>query len=92
MRMEEHASAVELEFRESMSNRAQKGYILPKQMDILFGVRHTMARLEGERIFALSTMDFKGFAIGFEKRFSISSRNIVSYNIVFHIIMCPLLF
>ena len=79
-RITEHANAVELEFRESMSNRAQKGYILPKQMDILFGVRHTMARLEGERIFALSTMDFKGFAIGFEKRFSISSRNIVSYN------------
>ena len=34
-RIEEHANAVELEFRESMSTRAEKGYILPEQMNIL---------------------------------------------------------
>lgn len=80
LRIEEHAKAVELEFRESMTNRAEKGYILPKQMDVLFSVQETMAKLEKERILALSTMEFKGFDIKFTNRFAINTRNIASYN------------
>ena len=37
LRVREHASAVELEFRESMMHRLEKGYALPGQTDILFG-------------------------------------------------------
>ena len=36
LRIKEHVDAVELEFRESMAHRAEKGYILPGQMDVLF--------------------------------------------------------
>ena len=32
----EHAEAVEMEFRESMSGRLEKGYLLPSQSDVLF--------------------------------------------------------
>ncbi|MDE6219097.1 MAG: transcription-repair coupling factor, partial [Lachnospiraceae bacterium] len=56
LRIDEHARAVELEFRESMASRVEKGYILPRQMDVLFSVQETMAKLEDERILALSTM------------------------------------
>ena len=35
VRILEHARAVETEFRESMISRAQKGYVLPGQMDLL---------------------------------------------------------
>ena len=59
LRIEEHARAVELEFRESMTSRAEKGYILPRQMEVLFPVQEIMARLEKERILALSAMEFK---------------------------------
>lgn len=80
LRIGEHARAVELEFRESMTNRAEKGYILPKQMDVLFSVQEVMARLEKEHTLALSTMEFKGFDIKFANRFAMNTRNIASYN------------
>ncbi|MDE7275228.1 MAG: transcription-repair coupling factor, partial [Lachnospiraceae bacterium] len=80
LRIDEHARAVELEFRESMASRVEKGYILPRQMDVLFSVQETMAKLEDERILALSTMEFKGFGIKFANRFSVNTRNISSYN------------
>ncbi len=80
MRIEEHANAVELEFRESMTNRAEKGYILPKQMEVLFGVQEVMARLEKERAFALSTMEYKGFPIKFTNRYAINTRSVPSYH------------
>ena len=59
-RIEEHANAVELEFRESMSTRAEKGYILPEQMNVLYGAREIYARLDKNRLLALSTMEYKG--------------------------------
>ncbi len=80
LRIEEHARAVELEFRESMTNRVEKGYILPRQMDVLFSVQETMAKLADVRILALSTMEFKGFGIKFTNRFAVNARNISSYN------------
>lgn len=80
LRVQEHANAVELEFRESMTNRVEKGYILPGQMDILFPAVKVMARLERERMAILSTMDFKGFPIKPDNRFSVNARNISSYN------------
>lgn len=41
LRVNEHASAVEFEFRENMSHRLEKGYIIPGQMDIFFGTAET---------------------------------------------------
>src|SRR5699024_3037452 len=38
LRIREHAQAVELEFRESMKNRLEKGYILPRQAGLLKGM------------------------------------------------------
>ena len=79
-RIEEHANAVELEFRESMSTRAQKGYILPGQMDVLYGAKEIYARLEKNRLLALSTMEYKGFPVKFANRYTVNARNVSSYN------------
>lgn len=79
-RIAEHANAVELEFRESMTARAQKGYILPKQMDVLYGAKEVYARLEGHRLLALCTMELKGFPVKFDSRFAVNTRNVSSYN------------
>lgn len=80
MRILEHARAVELEFRESMTNRADKGYILPRQMEILYTVQEVMAKLENNRLLALSSMESKGFSIKFQERFAITARSIAAYN------------
>lgn len=79
-RIEEHASAVELEFRESMTSRVEKGYILSGQMDVLYGMKETFARLEGKRVMALSTMEHKSAWIKYTNRYAVSARNVSSYN------------
>lgn len=79
-RIEEHANAVELEFRESMSTRAEKGYILPEQMNVLYGAREIYARLDKNRLLALSTMEYKGFPVKFQNRYAVNARNVSSYN------------
>lgn len=80
MRLEEHASAVELEFRESMTARAEKGYILSGQMDVLFGMKEIYARLEKRRLMILSTMEYKSFSVKCANRYAVSARNVSSYN------------
>ena len=79
-RIEEHANTVELEFRESMSTRAEKGYILPEQMNVLYGAREIYARLDKNRLLALSTMEYKGFPVKFQNRYAVNARNVSSYN------------
>ena len=37
-RVREHGAAIELEFRESMAHRVEKGYLLPQQAQLLYGV------------------------------------------------------
>lgn len=80
MRIGEHARAVELEFRESMANRVQKGYILPKQMNVLYSVQEIMSRLENKRVLALSTMECTDMELDIRDRFSVTARNTASYN------------
>ena len=59
LRIKEHVDAVELEFRESMAHRAEKGYILPGQMDVLFSAASVAANLENMRVVNLSAMEGK---------------------------------
>ena len=80
MRLEEHASAVELEFRESMTARADKGYILPKQMNVLFSQKQVFAMLEGMRAAALSSLEYKSFPLKIQSRYAINARSVSSYN------------
>ena len=43
-------------------------------------MQEILAKLESERILALSTMEFKSFGIKFPQRSAVSARNISSYN------------
>ncbi|MDO4407481.1 MAG: transcription-repair coupling factor [Eubacteriales bacterium] len=49
LRILQHASAVETEFRESMISRAEKGYVLPGQMDLIRETPEILAGLEKYR-------------------------------------------
>ncbi|MBO5056642.1 MAG: transcription-repair coupling factor [Lachnospiraceae bacterium] len=79
-RVKEHAEAVELEFRESMMHRLEKGYILPGQMDLLYSVEEMAARLTKHRVAAVSALDLKNSFIKADKKADISVKSISSYN------------
>ena len=78
--IEEHVKAIELEFRESMEQRVQKGYILPGQMDLLYSGEQIAAKLQKTPVIALSMMDVRNNLLQARKRYSISARSISSYN------------
>ena len=80
LRVKEHASAVELEFRESMMHRVEKGYILPGQMNILYSAEETAARIAQGRVVSLSMMDGKNPLFKADKKFDIQTRSLSSYN------------
>ena len=80
IRIKEHVDAVELEFRESMSHRAEKGYILPGQMDVLFSAASVAARLEDERLLNLSSMEGKNPLVNVDQKFAVQARSLPSYN------------
>lgn len=82
-RIEEHADAVELEFRESMKARLEKGYILPGQTNILLSGAEILAKLSNRTVIMLSTMTPKNYIVQPDLKFSIVSRSIPSYNNTF---------
>lgn len=80
LRVREHASAVELEFRESMMHRLEKGYILPGQTDILYSAEETAAGIARGRVVTLSMMDGKNPLFKADRKFDIQTRSLSSYN------------
>lgn len=80
VRIWEHASAVEAEFRESMTHRAEKGYILPGQMDLLYGPEHIAARLQHSPVVTIAVMEQKNPLFKPDRRFDIQAKSMSSYN------------
>ncbi len=87
LRIEEHAEAVELEFRESMSHRAEKGYILPGQMDVLYGRERIGAILAKKNFVTLSALHLKKTFLSGEKQFDIPAKSVASYNNSFELLV-----
>lgn len=56
MRVEEHAKAVEAEFRDSFIHRLEKGYIIPGQMDILYSMEDILARMKNYPVVCLENL------------------------------------
>ena len=79
-RVKEQADAIELEFRESMEQRARKGYVLPGQMNILYSGEQVAATLEKNAMVTLATMETKYGYFRTEKHVDIAARNIAPYN------------
>ncbi len=79
-RVKEAAGAVELEFRESMAQRAEKGYILPGQMDILYSGEQAAAKLLLGSVVTISMMDTKGGYFKTERKMDAAARSAASYN------------
>ncbi len=80
LRIKEHVDAVEFEFRESMSHRAEKGYILPGQMDVLYPAAEAAAKLGALRVVSLSTMEGKNPFLQTDNKYAVQARSLSSYN------------
>ena len=87
LRIEEHAEAVELEFRESMSHRAEKGYILPGQMDVLYSRDRIGAILAKKNFVTLSALHLKKTFLSGEKQFDIPAKSVAGYNNSFELLV-----
>lgn len=79
-RMMEKGSAVETEFRESMSHRLEKGYLLPKQVNVLRSCEQVMSVFSRYHGVTLSTMEVKQMVFRPAEKFQIMARSINSYN------------
>lgn len=76
----EHVKAIVTEFKESMVNRLEKGYILPKQANVLWDYKKILASLSLSRTLHTTTLitKIKGFDIA--ENYSISMKNVNPYN------------
>lgn len=81
-RVTEHAQAVELEFRESMIHRVEKGYILPGQMELLYSSGAVAAKMQKHRIITLAALELKGSfaALRPDLKVDLPVKSISSYN------------
>ena len=80
VRVGEHAEAVEREFRESMSHRLEKGYLLPGQMSLLYGVAQTAAKMADYPLVTIAALDMKNPLWKPDKKYDISAKSVSSYN------------
>lgn len=76
----ERAESVEYEFRESMSMRLEKGYILPRQMEVLYSLPRIRQSLLNYRLVLLATLDAPMTDFTIERKFFYSVQASPSYN------------
>lgn len=86
-RISEKMSGVEAEFRESMSHRLEKGYVLSGQTDILRDEKEIMAKLGARRCIALSGLLYKPQYLEIEKEIMLHGKSISSYNNKFEMLV-----
>ncbi len=80
VRIGEHAEAVELEFRESMSHRLEKGYLLPGQMELLSSKAETVAKLMDYPVVMVAALDMRNPLLKPERKYDFSAKSVSSYN------------
>lgn len=85
--LEEKGRAVELEFREGMTGRLEKGYILPGQMNVLFMAKTIFARLGMCKTILLSTIAQRIREITAKEKYNITVKSINPYNSNFEILV-----
>ena len=87
IRIREHSDAIEAEFRESMSHRLEKGYVLKKQANILYGKEEILYKIEKFPSVQIGFMEDKNLLIKTENRFSIMAKSVASYNHSFELLV-----
>lgn len=76
----EKGEAVEYEFRESMVSRLEKGYILPRQMEVIFSLPVVLKKLCSLPLVLLTTLDMAVRDLPVRRKFSFQVQSAPSYN------------
>lgn len=79
-RIGEHASAIDLEFKDSMIHRLEKGYILPGQMELLYSKENIASKMAKMRVVSISMMDGKNPILKADQKYGIEAKSMSSYN------------
>ena len=87
VRLQEKGNAVETEFRESMSQRLEKGYLLGGQTGLLYTAKEILADLQTETAVYLTGLDQRlpGFAV--KGKFAFTVKNVNSYQNSFDLLI-----
>lgn len=87
IRIREHSDAIEAEFRESMSHRLEKGYVLEKQANILYGKEDILYKIEKFPSVQIGFMEDKNLLIKTPNRFQVMAKSVASYNHSFELLV-----
>ncbi len=86
----EEADAVELEFRESMISRSQKGYVLPGQMELVSGAQTILGKLAHYRCLGLASLAANNRFFRPACVVSLHARSVAGYNKSFETLVTEL--
>ncbi len=86
-RLLEHAKATEAEFRENMAHRLEKGYLLPRQTDIIFAYEEMLHWFQKRHTLALATMEPYGKQWKYNGEFRVTVKSVNPYNNSFEMLL-----
>lgn len=86
-RLAEKGEAVETEFREGMIGRIEKGYILPGQMDVIYGYKEAMGQLANRISILISTMEVKNNFYTPKRKYDFTVQTVASYHKNFDVLV-----
>ncbi len=86
-RLRERGEAVETEFRESMSHRLEKGYLLPGQTDLLYSVKELLAQAQRSNTLYLTGLEQKLPGLTVNGQYRLSVKNVSSYQNSFEMLI-----
>lgn len=86
-RMSEKGEAVETEFREGMISRIEKGYILPGQIDVIYGYKEVLNILSKKKTLLISTMEPRNSHITPKRKYDFTVQTMASYHKNFDVLV-----
>lgn len=86
-RLMEKAQVVETEFRESMTSRLEKGYVLPSQIDVFYRYEEIFSRLSEKNTVSLSALEPRIAETYVTGKFFLSVKSITPYNNSFELLV-----
>lgn len=86
-RLKEKGETVELEFRESMVHRLEKGYLLPGQTELLYPAAQVLSRIQRPFSVMLTGLDQKLPGMKVNEKFALNVKNVNSYQNSFEMLI-----
>ncbi|MBR6615719.1 MAG: transcription-repair coupling factor, partial [Lachnospiraceae bacterium] len=86
-RLQEKAEIVETEFRESMTHRLEKGYLLPGQTNLLFSAKTILAAVQTPECVFMTGLDQRLPGMTVKSKYSITGKNVNSYQNSFEMLI-----